>query len=454
MRVVPVGSASHRVSRAAGSIRVAGLGASILAAIALLSLGLWIRGQLAEKRASAVVRKAIAAQRFDDANTHIAAWLARNPDSPEAHFLSARTAFGLGRFAEVKTELDRAEALGYSEREIRRLRAFLLVATGRYADAEPTLVRLVADARGPDPEADEALARVFLQTYKLEAAAKVLDRWIRDAPNDPRPYFWYTEVDRRTATPADVIVDHYRKALERDPNHDAARLGLADALRTAHRNAEAAPEYERYLARKPNDAAGYAGAGAVAAELGQTDLAIRYLDRALALDPKNLMALKERAALEIRNNRHERALDLLRRATEQDPYDTETLYRYGIALARSGRSKEASAVQAQVARIRKEQEELDQIRIRLNANPNNNDLRAEIARWMLDHGHEEAGLQWTRTILTSMATHKPTLRLLADYYKRRGNAGLAQFYRLQLDAAGGASDDTTKRAQDFPKNTR
>ena len=90
----------------------------------------------------------------------------------------------------------------------------------------------------------------------------MIDRWITDAPADGRPFLWLTEIDRRTE------VDNpgsWETALprgpDRDPDLDAARHGLAESLRKVHRNDEAAKEYERYLARHPDDPIALAGRG-------------------------------------------------------------------------------------------------------------------------------------------------------------------------------------------------
>ena len=72
---------------------------------------------------------------------------------------------------------------------------------------------------------------MLLGTYRLGEARLVIDRWMRDAPADARPYLWLTQFDRR------IEVDnpgswehHYREALQRDPGLDTARLGLAETL--------------------------------------------------------------------------------------------------------------------------------------------------------------------------------------------------------------------------------
>lgn len=376
-------------------------------------------------------REAVASRRYEAAEAPLGRWLVHQPDSAEAHCLKARTAFGLHRYAEAGEELDKAEKLGHARVETDRVRGFLLVLGGRYAEAEPLLSRVLAETPGPDPEADESLARCYLQTYKLTPAAKVLDRWIRDATRDPTPYLWYTEIDRRATADQTEAIAHYRAALQIDPNLDKARLGLADMLRAAHRTDEANAEYERYLARKPNDAAGHVGAGLNAAERGDLTTAGRELDRALELEPDNVSALKERAAIDVRLGRFPAALVSLDRAARLAPLDTEIMYRRRVVLSRLGRRDEAEKLQQQLESFRKDEAALSKTREQLGLDPSNNELRYKIARWMFDHGQDEEGVRWCKTILSAAPAHVATNRLLADHYERKGNTGLANFYRFQ-----------------------
>jgi tetratricopeptide (TPR) repeat protein len=411
------------------------LGALVLVAC----LSVWGRLTGRTRSAAAQVRKALAEQRPADAEAPLAQWLRAQPESAEAHFHKARIELHHGRSPRASEELDRSLALGYSEREVERWRAFLLVLAGRYVEAEPGLKRLAATAKGPDPEVDEALARVYLQTYRLSAAAKTLDLWIRDAPRDPTPYLWYVEIDQRTSADPSLIIDHYRKALARKPDLPKAQLGLAEALRLAHRNDEAEVVYQRYLAIQPSDPAGYIGAGLNADALGRPDEARRHLDWALELAPNDASALKERAAIVSRLGQFETALEDLDRAAKLHPYDGEVLYRRSLALSRLGRTEEAQAAQQAANRLREDTARLNVLRDRLNADPTNDDLCVEVARWLLDHGQDEEGLRWTKTVLARHPGHGPTNRLLVEYYQRNGDPGRANYYRLQAEAASSSS---------------
>ena len=210
------------------------------------------------------------------------------------------------------------------------------------------------------------LAKIYLETYDLSRAEVALKHWMRDAPDDAKPYLWRAEIDSRTGKARNVEND-YREALRRDPDLAAAQLGLAEELRKAHRTAEALEILSGYLARKPDDPAGYLAAGRNAAEQGDTVAAVDHFKRALSLDPKSSIAYKELAELLLRQGDFSAALGLLDQAVALDPFDISVRHGRGIALARLGRNSEAEVEQAHAARLREELAELLRAQSRLVA---------------------------------------------------------------------------------------
>jgi hypothetical protein len=72
------------------------------------------------------------------------------------------------------------------------------------------------------------------------------------------------------------------------------------------------------------------------------------------------------------------------------------------------------------------------IRDVLLSEPNNCDLRFQIACWMMAHGRKEEGVDWARTALTIDPEHAATNALLAEHYRKQpGDMGLANYYALK-----------------------
>jgi tetratricopeptide (TPR) repeat protein len=410
------------------SRRVAGLAAGAMALVAAL---VPLRGWLAIRGAAASARRELAARRFAEAEGPLRRWLDARPRESEPHYLVAVVAVGLGRPQEAINELARARALGHPPGPIDRLDAILRARAGRGSEAEPVLRRLLDRSDAHDPEAAEALARIYLEDYNFPAAARALDRWVRDAPDDPRPHLGRVEVDTRLGHDASAPLRDYRAALARDPGLAPARLGLAEALRRAGRPDEAAAEYAAYLALRPDDGAGHLGAGLIALDRGDPGAAAVHLDRAIALTPESAPALSARAGIALLEGEDAAALAMLDRAVRADPFDVEARHRRGLALARLGRPAEARDEGERVARLRDDARRLGEIQQALVRDPKSPDLQAEVARWMIDHGHDEEGLRWARKALRDRPDHPASNRLMVEHHDRRGEPGLANYYRTR-----------------------
>jgi predicted Zn-dependent protease len=410
--------------------------------IVLVSLVLAIGGAVAiiavrtNRAAASGVREAIAAGRFDEAATLLERWRPGRPRSGEQEFLTGQIELGRGRFAEGLASLDRARALGYAPAVVERLRAITLARLGRHDEAAPVLRSILLRSSEPDPEAAEALARSSMETFQFAAADWALKRWAQDAPRASRPYLWKADLDRRIEAESSVIIRDYGEALRRDPESGPAKLGLAHVLREAHRSSEAVPLYASYLARAPDDPAAHLGLGRAYSELGDETAALRHLDRALELAPNDVPTLIERAQIDVRNGSFTRALDFLGRAAQVDPFEPEVHYCQALVLNRQGRRDEARAEQETCRRLRSDMARINEIRIGLVRDPNNRTLQYEAASWMILHGHPDEGLRWANRLLRLDPDHAPTHQLLADYYARQGQHGLANYHRFQRSGAG------------------
>jgi Flp pilus assembly protein TadD len=420
---VPVARPLRRRAVLAGLALAAVLGGAIVTALA------W--GPIRVSRAAEAAREAVAARRYRQAEGPLATWLAARPDAAEAHYLKARVALGLERGQEAFDELSRAYDLGYPEPELEGLRGLILARSGQHSEAEPLLIRARDTAGGPEPEVSEGLARVYLESFRLGAAAEALKRWRRAAPDDPRPYLWQAEVDSRTSSNATALLEDYRNALRLDPDLDAARLGVANVLRRIGRHEEAAAEFSTYLKRRPDDPEGYNGAGLNALEAGDDAGARAHFEKALTLDAKSIPALVGLADLALRRRESVAALALLDRVVRIAPYEADIQYRRSQALQQLGRVDEARTASRAFEQLRRDSERLQQLYRRLIERPRDAHLRSEIARWMIEHGREDEGLDWARLVLAEQPGHRETNRMLAEFYRRKGELGRANYYQLQ-----------------------
>lgn len=385
---------------------------------------------------------AFAAGRYDEADKILIEWLKTHPNSSPAYLLKGRVNVAKGRLPEAAEDLRRLQSLAAAREDLQLLRALIAAKAGQSTEAVPTLKQAFAEATQPDRQIDELLAKAYLETFDLRNAAAVLDRWAADFPDDPKSYLWRAEIHGRNGGDAAKVEDDFREALKRDPLLAKARLGLAEELRKAHKNAEAATEYNAYLEQNPDDASAHLGAGRNLMEQGDTAAATEHLERAIALNPQNSEPLVELATASSRRGDWNGVLRATDRAIVIEPYDITSRHLRGLALARLGRDDEAKAEQATTARLRIDQDRLNAARNRLLIQPHDRVSQLEIARWMFDHAHHDEGARWAKQILSDHRDDPDAARLLVEYHRRRGEAGLANFYSLLVPADSSSSSNS------------
>lgn len=439
---------------AGGGRRWARVLAGLLAlAVVGTALAVAVRAWIGGRMDPAAAREALAAGRPDEAELEVARLLRDHPESAEAHYLAARVALAQGRAEDAVAALERARARGYSESALQSLFAVLMARAGRRDEAEPILRRAFDGAPTLDPEVADALVLIYDESARYPEALKVLDRWAAAAPADPRPHAWRSRLHIARGEDPAVILDDLREVLRRDPDDKETRRRLGDAYLRAGKLEESAKALDAYLADFPDDASAHADAGVTAAARAREELAqghaeqadaleseaVAHLDRALALDPNSIRALEERARIALRRRNPGYAATLLDRAVTLDPKSPEARFQHAMALRQIGRESEAAAELEVHARLRREQDQFERIRRKILYAPRDPDVQLEAARWLLGHDRDDEGLYWAELALKARPAHPETLRLLADYYDRKGNAGRARYYRLQIP--GDARDD-------------
>ncbi len=269
----------------------------------------------------------------------------------------------------------------------------------------------------------------------MTEAEAPLERWRTLAPGDARPYMWRNQIDSRANAGAAVQVQNYRAALERDPNLDRARLGLAEQLTNESKFEEAEREFREYLKRKPKDPAAMVGLGRNALQQGEIEAAIQHFEDALKANPRQPDALKELAQIDLSQRRYRQASERMQVLTQLEPYDHEIRYSYAQVLRLAGDEARARAETEVAAQLRSQHDRILDLRRKILHDSTDLASRHELAKWMLEHGHAEEGLRWAFEILRADPHHVPTHVLLADYYAKQGDPGLANYYRLMASSS-------------------
>jgi tetratricopeptide (TPR) repeat protein len=386
-------------------------------------------------RLAGSVRGLFAARRYDEARSLVQRWIRQRPRSGEAQYYRAWLALVDQQPEETLAGIQQALQLGVDPALLRPINGICQARAGQINKAEPLLREAFDQEQEPRAEVARELARIYLATYRMTQAAEPIERWRTLDPKDPEPYLASNEIASRAAEEPAIQIRNYQAALERNPDLDKARLGLAEQLTKAQRFDEAEQEFLTYLKRKPGDASALVGQGRNALQSGDRDRATKCFEAALQIDPRQPDALKELAQMDLQVGRFGPACRRLELLTQIDPYDPEIRYSYAQSLMLSGEQVRGRSEHAIATRLRAENDDLVKLRTRILGNPNDQESRFKVTKWMFDHGHPGEGLKWAREVLRAAPNHGPTHRLLAEYYQKQGDVGLANYHRLQASSS-------------------
>jgi tetratricopeptide (TPR) repeat protein len=365
------------------------------------------------------------------ARAHLLLCLEVWPDKDEVHLLLARTARRAGDYAEARASLDTYRTLGGITEHIDLEVLLTKAQRGELTDTEQPLWAYV-HAEHPDRALIlEALARGYLQTFRLPLALEAIGRWHALEPENVRAHFWAGEACRHLRSSAQAR-EHYRRTVELDPEHDTARLRLADNLLRASLNKEALEHYRILAKYKPGDADVLLGLASAQAALAQTDEARAVLDGLLLEYPGNTYALVQRAKLDLDARRPKEAEVRLRKAFELSPFDRETVYQFLLCLRQLRKDDEVPKLVARFEEIEAYATRLASVTEEMLKAPRDASLRCEAGEVFLKIGNDVEGLRWLRSALQEDPRHQATHRVLRDYFRRTGDLAQAAFHERAL----------------------
>ena len=224
-----------------------------------------------------------------------------------------------------------------------------LVDNGQAADA---LRRLPAvEAAHPEP------ARLLLRlgqalddVREAGAAAELLERSLALDPSRAETRLALGQALFDAGRPRDAI-PHLRRALEAGFRPDLAGFSLVQALAAAGEMQEATARLERLSLPPQTDAASLLVVGSAALQLRRPDLALRFLDKGIARDPR-LPALREKRGLAlVMLGRGGEARLELEEARRLDPASASAALNLAVLEAQDGRFESARALAREALRL-------------------------------------------------------------------------------------------------------
>lgn len=366
-------------------------------------------------------RDALAQRRFAEAQRRLAASARAWPDDAQVCLLAARAARLARDYREAERLLKRYRQLGGAT-EAEQLESTLQhVQRGELAAGEAFLLTLLEKGYDDAPLVLEALAQGYMHNNRWPHALRCLDRLVEAAPGVTDFRVWRGWV-REHLGRREAALDDFRAAVADAPDHEEARLSLAEMLMQTSQPQEAVEHYEWLRQRRPDDNAVRLGLARCRRQLGDRDDARRLL-AGLSEDAR---VLAERGKLAWDEGNAEEAETFYRRSLALVPREREVTYDLLVCLQRQGKNAEAKAYQAQLAEIEADQEDLSKLLNAMIARPDDLTLPCGVAGILLRNGQGEQARAWLDGVLQRDGGYKPAHQLLAEYYRQKGDARRAE----------------------------
>ena len=266
-----------------------------------------------------------------------------NPHFLEAYLLRGSLLYEEGRFAEARSDFDMCAQLRPSLPDIHLRRGIAFyeswVRSGRTTDAdlqaaEESFTRYLA-ANPKDPDALLRRARVRMGRRNAPGAEEDLGAAVAAAPGSTearglRAEFYESQGKWALADRDCTAV------LEKEADQPEALRRRARVRAKAARPDDALADYDRLIARDPNDAGLYLEKGGLQSMAGRADDALATVEKGLALVPRNARLLTLRAEVRLRKGDAEAAIRDAGDAAAIDPQHADALVVRGRAHLERG----------------------------------------------------------------------------------------------------------------------
>ena len=349
---------------------------------------------------------------FAQADAKLQKLLSWRPADVRTLYLKAVLLRRSGDVAGFEQALAESQRLATPSALLQFQQRLLAVQQGAIArDSEPALLAEAAELNSDDIAAQtyEAIARGYLDSYRLKEAWQCLEYWTEWQPNASSARLMMGEVLIRTGMPAQAK-EQYRRILSYAPDLVTAKEKLALTLLKLNEVNEAA-DLLRQLCREN-------------AHIAQPWIELSDAERRLG----NLAAAREAVehAREQGVTAHQRgecysilgqlrlaeqdpqgAVELLLAATELTPEDATAHHALGSALTLVGEREAGAFHRDQAQRIREQYDQIQKWTREVIERPDDLELRVKIGQALVEQGLRTEGIQWLDTALARDPNYAP-----------------------------------------------
>jgi Tfp pilus assembly protein PilF len=371
----------------------------------------------------------------------------------ETAFLRARCFRQLADAENMKLALREASELGFDRNRLITEQTLYLAQVGDLDKVGTRLPVLLQNGGDDLPVICEAFANGFLANHQIADAVQILNAWVADFPEDPRPHAGIGLI-HKNAGQFTLAAAAFHEALSRDPDRVLVRLQLSEVLMEQHRYDETLAETLKVCRVDPRNVVALTIHGQAQHYLGLTDDALRSLNQAVKIEPTNLKAMLALAQLHNDTQRSPAAIELLRSCMQMEPFNADVRSALGTALRGIGETDEATLHFKYCAEA---SEAHSRIRTNLNKLSRDGQLveaRFETGELMMQYGSPAEATAWFRSVLRLEPSHIPAHQALASYYRRIGHVDAAREYEVAVKSLKNARDAKGKPASSLDSPDR
>jgi tetratricopeptide (TPR) repeat protein len=344
------------------------------------------------------------------------------PDDPEVLLLAARAARRAHVYNDAALSLEKYQKVrGLDEAGSLEL---LLLSAERDVDSVADVCRRSVEENRPEaPLILEAVTNGYLRQYRLPQARACLDRWLQLQPDNPQALYIQGQMHLDFEYDVNAAADSYRRAVQLDPEHEEARVGLAVALLELKDYRGAAEQLEYMRRAQPDNLRVRVGLADCRDALDDQAEALRLVDGVLAEEPQYGPALALRGRLALEAGDHAAAESWLRRALALDPNDHQARYNLILCLLHNGEAEEGARQQQDLKQREDDGKRLHEIIVHdMTQKPHDPALHCTVGQLLLRSGRREEGLYWLHSALQLDPQYVPAHQALAEY-QRPAQAG-------------------------------
>jgi len=378
---------------------LAAVGVSLVAiAFATFQWGLY--------RATVLIEQRDHAHALDWLNVTSSIW----PKSACWHYLKARLERRLGNLDAALEELQAAQRLGWNRVDLKWEKDLIRVQTGQFNHMQSSWTELFSRSGSDAPEISQAYVNAALAQFRIPDAQTVLHAWQRDFPNDPTPWSIEGRIEEAYLNwePAAKLHEH---ALELDPGDSETHLSLARCYANLGKQSDVIALLQgRAELQQSAEAWELLANAQLALEGPQASIDMLQQAPDSVRSTQSLLKLRARAALEL--GQVEAAHESLKPLLEKEVSDSEVHFLYGQALQRLGKSKQAVAYLEFAEEGSKQRARLGELHSRVLQEPDNVDLRFELAMIYYKYKSRDEGRQWLKHLLQSFPDYQPARDVL------------------------------------------